>query len=142
MGSGGRSGRGGRRHGGDAIGRGSANDRLLKRLKTAVQQLDADEAASCYAKNALFVNTVNPREAAIRGREKIRSLLRDLFSTPDARFEVKSIFGCGGWAAAEWIWSGASPQDNHRFKYVGASIFQVRGNKIARETIYYGSQSQ
>ena len=118
----------------------SPHQQLLKSLKTALESCDADEAASHYAEDALFIDATAGEQASIRGREGLRSMFRKMFSTPDAKFEVTSAFGCSGWAGAEWTWSGTNPQDNRRFRFVGASILQIRDDKVVRETVYYVSK--
>ena len=118
----------------------TSHARLLENLKTAMEAQDAAKAASHYAEDALFLDATARDGGKIRGREELQAAFRQMFAGPGCRFEVTSLFGCGGWAAGEWIWSGQKP-DGSRFVLPGASIIQIRGGKIVRETIYYDSRA-
>src|SRR3972149_747502 len=110
--------------------------RFLENLKTAMEAQDAAKAASHYAEDALFLDATARDGGKIRGREELQAAFRQMFAGPGCRFEVTSLFGCGGWAAGEWIWSGQKP-DGSRFVLPGAPIIQIRGGKSGRETIHY-----
>src|SRR3989304_1235701 len=112
----------------------TSHARLLENLKTAMEAQDAAKAASHYAEGAFFLDATARDGGKIRGGGELQAAFRQMFAGPGCRFEVTSLFGCGGWAAGEWVWSGQKP-DGSRFVLPGASILQIRGGKIVRETI-------
>jgi len=70
-----------------------------------------------------------------RGREALRAeAKRVVESEPDLRLEVMSVLGVGGWVAGEWVQTGT--QGGRRYSLRGASILEVRGGKISRESMY------
>lgn len=110
---------------------------FLQSLKAALESLDTDRVVSHYSDDVVFTDPAAGDSWAVTGKEELRTYFQRLFSLPEAKFEVASIFECNGWGAAEWIWSGSRPDDNGRYRTRGASIVELRGGKIIRETIYY-----
>ena len=110
---------------------------FLESLKNALESLDADKLVSHYVEDAVFLDPSLGPEWSVRGKEQLKVYFQKLFSIPGVKFEVTSVFGCGGWAAAEWTWSANKRNRDEHFAVKGASIIEVRDGKIARETIYY-----
>lgn len=110
---------------------------FLQSLKMALESLDSDRVLSHYADDVVFMDPAAGDEWAIKGKEELRRYFQRLFSLPEAKFEIASIFECNGRGAAEWIWSGSRPDENRRYRIRGASIVELRDDKIVRETIYY-----
>ena len=114
---------------------------FLESVKEALESLDAEKLVSHYAEDAVFLDPCLGQDWFIRGKEKLKAYFQELFGLPGAKFEVTSVFGCDGWAAAEWTWSGNKRGSDTRFSIKGASVIQIRDGKIARETIYYDPRS-
>ncbi len=114
---------------------------FLGSVKSALESLDADNLVSHYADNLVFADPAAGDDWSITSREELTLYFRRLFSLPDVKFEVASIFGCNGWAAAEWIWSGRKPDSGQSYRIEGASILELRDGRIVRETIYYDPRS-
>ena len=117
------------------------NASFLESVKAALESLDADRLISHYVDDAVFLDSSLGDSWSLRGREKLMTYFKELFSLSGVKFQVTSIFGCGEWAAAEWIWSGTRRGGDGGFRVKGASIIQIRDGKIGRETIYYDSRS-
>jgi steroid delta-isomerase-like uncharacterized protein len=68
---------------------------------------------------------------------QVRSMLEGMSLLPDLKNEMTSSFvsADGQWAAVEWTWSGSKGDATYSIR--GASILEIRGGKITRETIYY-----
>jgi steroid delta-isomerase-like uncharacterized protein len=85
------------------------------------------------------------------GKDELRDLLKDLFvSIPDVQLEFKSIFRSGGWAAMEWVMSGTYTGHSNiakiaptgkSFSVRAASILELRGDKISRNSDYWNFAS-
>lgn len=110
-------------------------DELLKEIAVALESLDGDRLTRHYAEDAVFEDPAAGQ--VVHGHDQLATYFATLFSLPAVQFEVVSIFGAGEAAAAEWVWRGVSRESRESFAIRGASIFQLRGGKIQRETIYY-----
>lgn len=85
----------------------------------------------------------------IRGKEEMRPYLGEVFSAfPDFKIDLKLAFASGKWAASEWIMSGTFKgvlqalglqPTGKSFSVRGASIAELQGNKVRRNTDYYDS---
>lgn len=106
-------------------------------VKEALESLDADKLVSHYAEDAVLLDPCLGQDWSVRSKSNLKAYFKELFSLPGVKFEVTSVFGCDGWAAAEWIWSGNKLGSDARFSIKGASVIQMHEGKITRETIYY-----
>lgn len=111
------------------------NDKLVQSAAAALESLDADKLVAHYADDFVFEDT--PDSLRITSEERLTAYYRNLFALPGVAFEVTSVFHCEGWAGLEWIWSGTKPGRDGGYRIKGASIIEIRGGKIARESIYY-----
>lgn len=111
------------------------NSELLHNAAAALEALDTEYLVSHYADSFLLEDA--PNSLRITTKEQLTSYYRNLFALPGVGFEVTSLFTCGGWAGLEWIWSGTKPGQDGGYRIKGASIIEIRGGKIARESIYY-----
>jgi steroid delta-isomerase-like uncharacterized protein len=83
----------------------------------------------------------------MRGKAELRAWLNETFSAfPDFRVELKSLFVSGKWAGDEWVTSGTLKGElfhlmptGKGYSVRGASIMELRGGKINRNTDYYDS---
>jgi steroid delta-isomerase-like uncharacterized protein len=83
----------------------------------------------------------------MRGKAELRTWLNETFSAfPDFKVDLKSLFVSGEWAGDEWITSGTlegallgMTVTAKSYTVRGASIMELRGGKIKRNTDYYDS---
>jgi len=80
-----------------------------------------------------------------RSKKEIKDFIKATFVwSPDLKFELKSFFSAGGRTASEWVMAGTHagelpgiPATGKRFSVRGASIEELRGDKISRHADYY-----
>ncbi len=108
---------------------------VLDRVKKALEALDADTLVSCYADNLLFEDI--PSGLRITEKADLKSYYEHLFALPNVKFSDIVIYDGGDWAALEWTWSGNKRDSGVEYRVRGASIIELRGGRISRETIYF-----
>jgi steroid delta-isomerase-like uncharacterized protein len=81
-----------------------------------------------------------------RGKKEAKDFSSSTFADfPDFKIEKKSGFNAGDRGAGEWVMSGTFAHSStpgmtatgKRFSVRGASIFEFRGGKISRESMYW-----
>jgi len=104
---------------------------------------DIDKVASVFTDDCIYedvtLGVVN------RGKEELKAFGSGFFAgVPDLKVELKSRFTIGDWAAAEWSMSGTHkgdlpgmPATGKTFSLRGASVFQLRGEKVVRCSDYW-----
>ncbi len=104
---------------------------------------DMDRVASVFTDDCIYedvtLGVVN------RGKEELKAFGSGFIAgVPDFKVELKSRFATGDWAAAEWSMSGTHkgdlpgmPATGKTFSLRGASVFQLRGEKVARCSDYW-----
>jgi steroid delta-isomerase-like uncharacterized protein len=112
---------------------------MVQEWVVAVKSLDLEKTMTCYADDVIYQDPAY--QYRFTGGDEVRSMYMDVYALPDVKFDVTSAFvsGDGKWAAAEWTWSGT--KGGKGYSIPGVSIFEIRGNKIVRETIYYDKTS-
>jgi len=108
---------------------------VLRRAKAALESRDTGTIITLYADDAVFDDASSGE--TYRGKEELRRMFQDLFTSPGAEFSDVVVHEGKGWAAIEWVWSGTKRGTGARFRVRGVSILELRGDKVARETIYY-----
>ncbi len=63
-----------------------------------------------------------------------------LLAPPTAFSDIRVLEG-DEWAAIEWTWSGVNRHTSAPFRIRGASVIELREERIARETLYYDPRS-
>ena len=111
----------------------------MRRAKRALEALDADAMVELYAIDAFFSDASSGQ--VCRGTEEIGSMLRELFAAPGAAFSDVVIREGEGWGAIEWVWQGTAKAKGERSSIRGASVLELQGGKIVRETIYYNPRA-
>jgi len=84
-----------------------------------------------------------------RGKEELKAFITATFNAiPDFKLELKSSFSAGEWMATEGDMSGKQageyfgiPATGKRFSVRGASILELRGGMIRRNSDYYNGAS-
>lgn len=88
-----------------------------------------------------------PMSMVLHGKDELKSYAKDTFSAfPDLKLESKSFFFSGNRAGGEWVMTGTFLGEmrslglkptGKTFCVRGASILEVRGGKLASESLYY-----
>lgn len=103
--------------------------------KQALETLDHRAIFTIYAEDFLFEDV--PDGLRITDRAELEGYFTHLFSLPGVKFSDIRIYDGGTFAAVEWTWSGIHRRTGEVYRVRGASVIELRGGKIARESIYY-----
>jgi steroid delta-isomerase-like uncharacterized protein len=97
----------------------------------------------------LFTDDVIYEDAALgvvnHGKAELRDFAMNFFiSTPDANFQLVSRFVSGNLGSMEWVMSGTDtgdtpqrPATGNSFTVRGATVVELEGGKIKRNTDYW-----
>lgn len=107
----------------------------LLHAKQALEQLDAEKIVSAYADPFVFEDV--PSAERITDHAGLREYFERLFRLPGVAFHDIRVLPAETFAALEWTWSGTRRSSAGTYRIRGASVIELRGGKIARETIYY-----
>lgn len=110
------------------------NDVLLE-AKHALETLDTEEIIACYTSDFSFEDTT--LKMTITTREELRAYFTRLFKMQGVAFSDIHIYPGDTWAAIEWTQS--FDKGGKRINVRGASVIELQGNKIKRESLYYDS---
>jgi ketosteroid isomerase-like protein len=110
---------------------------VLVHLKRAWESGNADAAARLYSQDALFEDGVGPEGTTVRGREAIRTAVRQMFAPTGARFEVSSLSPTREGGVAEWRYSWPAERRGVRNVLRGTSVIVIRRSRVVRESSYY-----
>ena len=103
--------------------------------KEALETLNHKAILSIYAEDFLFEDV--PAGLRITDRAGLEGYFSNLFSLPGVAFTDVRIFDSGDFAVLEWTWSGTHRKTGEAYHVRGVSVIELRGGKIARESIYY-----
>ncbi len=112
-----------------------ATEELLRRAAAALAARDVDGLVSLYADEGVFEDV--PSGESHAGTAAIRAMFEALFAPPHTRFRVAAVRSAGTWGVLEWVWSGQTRRSGAPFEVRGASVLEVAGSKVMKETIYY-----
>ena len=104
---------------------------------------DVDKIASFFTDDCVYEDVAFG--VVNRGKTELKDFIRAMYVwSPDLKFELKSFFSAGGRTATEWVMAGTHagelpgiPATGKRFSVRGASIEELRGDKISRHADYY-----
>jgi steroid delta-isomerase-like uncharacterized protein len=105
---------------------------------------DPERVLALFADDCVFEDVTFGVVA--RGKEELRSFVNRAFAAvPDFKYGLTSRFAASQWAVIEWVMSGTHtgdfpgiPATGRRFSSVrGASILELEGGKIRRESDYW-----
>jgi steroid delta-isomerase-like uncharacterized protein len=128
-------------------------NKLTQEFMAAFNSHDVDKILFLYT-NDCFIEDVATGKT-YRGMQEFRKYNHDYFAAfPDVKLEIKMEIRSGDWAAYEWEMTGThrgvlpasknmpeiSPT-NKKFSIRGATINQLRNDKVSRETNYYDMAS-
>jgi len=108
---------------------------VLQEAKAALEGLNSDKILELYADQFVFEDT--PAKLLITDRKKLGEYFQQLFSLPEVSFSDIQIYEADSFAAIEWTWSGVKRTTGEAFRVRGASIIELEGSKVRRESIYY-----
>ena len=115
------------------------SDDVLHLAEKALVDLNTDALVSLYADDFLFEDTSSGDR--ITDKEELRRYFDRLFSMPDVNFSEVSFCHIGNKAAGRWTWYGSSLQSGQEYKIRGASLFELEGDRIKEEVIFYDPRS-
>jgi len=113
---------------------------LHHRWNEALQRKDADAAAVLYApdtvlESPLVRHVLKSEEGIVRGREKLREFVREIFTrTPASRQIYRTAFFTDG-ETLLWEYPRETPE-GEQMDFV--EVMQIRGGLIARHHVYWG----
>ena len=104
---------------------------------------DVEKVLSHFTDDIVYEDMVLAK--VMRGKAELRTFATDTFTAfPDFKIDLKFFFVSGEWAGSEWVMSGTSKGEafgqkptGKSFSVRGASITELRGDKIRRNTDYY-----
>jgi len=117
--------------------------KMLEDYYAAGNSHDVEKAASFFTDDLVYEDV--PMAAVQRNKKEFRDSWNAFFTTcPDFKLEFKAIFATDAWAGSEWIMSGTHagdwpgmPATGKSFSVRGASICELRGGKLRRESLYW-----
>ncbi|NLE94423.1 MAG: SnoaL-like domain-containing protein [Dehalococcoidia bacterium] len=116
---------------------------LVKEYLAAWNAHDSETLVSLFTDDCVYEDVALNRLE--QGKESVRSLLESVFTDlADFKMDATSAFGIGDWGATEWTMTGAFVHSSvprleptgKRFSVRGATILQLRGGKIVRNSDY------
>jgi steroid delta-isomerase-like uncharacterized protein len=121
----------------------SASEAMLRDYAAAWRAHDIERVVGLFTDDAVYEDV--PLGRVNRGRGELRAFLVETFQTfPDYAIELTAAFVAGARAGAEWTMTGTQrgalpglPATGKRMAVRGASMLELRGNKIARIADYY-----
>ena len=111
----------------------SAN--ILQDAKEALEGLSAARIIEIYSDEFLFEDT-STREC-ITDRQALNEYFERLFTLPRVNFSEIRVFEADHFAIIEWTWDGVKRSNGEPFRVRGASVIELSGGKVRRESIYY-----
>ncbi len=120
---------------------------IIKDSISAVNSHDIDKAISFYTDDCIYEDVAAGQ--VNHGKEELKAFLQEMFDmSPDVKFELKSVFSTGDWAASEWVMTGTHagntpglPATGKIFSIRGASIHQLRNGKMSGQSDYWNLMS-
>ena len=108
-------------------------ERIMKDYFAALNSHDVEKIASFFTDDCIFEDVCGG--AVYRGQEALKAQARAvLTAVPDLHLKIESLFAAGDWLGCEWIETGTKA--GRRFSVRGASIVELEGNKVRRESMY------
>jgi len=109
--------------------------KVLQDAKEALEGLNPDKIIEIYADEFLFEDTSSKEQ--IIDRTSLRKYFQQLFALPHVSFSDIRIFEAEYFATIEWTWGGVSPITRELYRVRGASVIELSGGKVIRESLYY-----
>ena len=118
-------------------------ERIINDNIAAWSSHDAEKLVSLFTDDCVYEDVAFGMIS--RGKEELRAFANGTFAAfPDFKVELKSFFVSGDWVGLEWVMSGTHkgdlpgiPATGKSFSIRGASVSELKGGKIKRNTDYY-----
>ena len=118
-------------------------EKMLEDYYAAWNSHDVEKAASFFTDDLVYEDV--PMAAVQRNKKEFKDSWNTFFTTcPNFKLEFKAIFATDTWAGSEWVMSGTHlgdwpgmPATAKSFSVRGASICELRGGKLRRESLYW-----
>ena len=109
--------------------------RVIHELIVAISSHDVEKLAALFTEDCLYEDVA--LGSVMRGREALKTGYGNLFaSIPDFKLALESLFIADNWVGSEWVMTG-TPTTGKSFSIRGASISELQGGKIKRNSDYY-----
>jgi steroid delta-isomerase-like uncharacterized protein len=108
---------------------------VLQRAAKALVEMDTDGLVALYADSFVFEDTSTGDRITSKG--DLLGYFKRLFSMPAVNFTEVSFFSDGERGAGKWTWNGRSLKTQQAFSIRGASLFELQGDRIKTEIIFY-----
>jgi len=119
--------------------RGGQHGNVAQRWANAWNSHDPDAVAALFTRDALFEDV--PFGVMAHGTEEIRAVASSFFTVvPDLHISVVNSSVNGGRAMIEWVFSGTDQGvygTGKTFAFRGATVLELRGNRISRDSDYW-----
>ena len=120
-----------------------STEQLLKNFYAALNLADLNKLHALFNEDAVYEDPA--ANEAIKGKKAIEENSKEFFSAfKDIKFDIKSLFSNNDHACAEWIMSGINtgampgkPATGKSFSIRGVSVFEIKGDKISRHSVYF-----
>ena len=118
-------------------------EKMLEDYYAAWNEHDVEKAASFFTDDLVYEDV--PMAAVQRNKKEFKDSWNTFFTKcPDFKLEFKASFATDAWAGSEWVMSGTHagdwpgmPATGKKFSVRGASICELRGGKLRRESLYW-----
>lgn len=109
--------------------------RVTRDLVAAISSQDVEKMASLLTQDCFYEDVA--LGSVTLAIEALKAGYINLFATiPDSRLEIESLFIAGNWVGSEWVMTG-TPTIGKSFSTRGASISELQGGKVKRNSDYY-----
>jgi steroid delta-isomerase-like uncharacterized protein len=120
---------------------------MFKDYEAAWASHNVEKIVSFFTNDCIYEDVAS---GVVRsGKEELKTFIKNiLIAFPDFKVEVKSFFVAGDWVGSEWIMTGTRtgpspnlPNTKKKFSIRGASITELHGGKIKRNSDYWNMTS-
>jgi steroid delta-isomerase-like uncharacterized protein len=118
-------------------------ERIIQDYYASWSSHDVEKVASFFVDDLVYEDV--PMRAAQHGKDEFRASWSAFFDAcPDFNIQMKALVTSGDQAASEWVMTGKLTKDlpglpatGKGFSIRGASIFELRDDKISRNRDYW-----
>jgi steroid delta-isomerase-like uncharacterized protein len=111
-------------------------ERVFHNLIDAISSHNVEKMALLFTEDCVYEDVA--LGVVMRGREALKTGYNNLFAAiPDFDLKLETLFVAGDWAGSEWIMSGTPTATGQTFSTRGASVSELQGGKIKRNSDYY-----
>jgi steroid delta-isomerase-like uncharacterized protein len=112
---------------------------LIQNVIAAINSHDVDKLESLFTEDCFYEDVA--LGGVMRGGKAVKiGYARFLIDIPDFHLELKSLFITDTWCCSEWVMTGTSTSGKS-FSIRGATINEIQGAKIKRNSDYYDPSS-